>query len=53
MMEYWSDGKMVKESGTIKKCNRGIMGKQIRPLYPIFHSSNIPVFHEDPTWGLK
>jgi hypothetical protein len=34
---------MVKESGT--------MGKQLRPLYPIFHSSNIPVFHEDPIGG--
>jgi hypothetical protein len=42
---------MVKESETINKCNRGIMGKQLRPLYPIFHSSNIPVFHEDSIGG--
>jgi hypothetical protein len=42
---------MVKESETMEKWNRGIMGKQLKSLYPIFHSSNIPVFHEDPIGG--
>jgi hypothetical protein len=35
---------MVEEFGTMEKWNSGIMGKQLKPFNPIFHSSNIPIF---------
>jgi hypothetical protein len=54
---------MEREFGTMEKWNSGIMGKQLKPFNPIFHSSNtpifrlrfhcsnIPVFHIYPTGG--
>jgi hypothetical protein len=35
---------MEREFGTMEKWNSGIMGKELKPLNPIFHSSNIPIF---------
>jgi len=50
---------MVKEFGTMEKWKSGIMGKQLKPFNPIFHSSNIPIFRlrfhysNLPYWRLK
>jgi hypothetical protein len=35
----------------MEKWNGGMMRKQLKLANPIFHFSNIPVFHLDPSGG--
>jgi hypothetical protein len=35
----------------MEKWNGGIMEKQLKLSNPIFHSSNIPIFHLNPLGG--
>jgi len=42
MVGYWNNGKLEKESGTPRK-GSGFRG--VKPILPICHPSNIPVFN--------
>jgi hypothetical protein len=39
------NARIKNNSGILEKWNIGITGKQLKPLNPIFHFSNIPIFH--------
>jgi len=42
MVEYWNNGRLGKEPGSPRK-GPGFRG--LKPIIPIFHHSNIPVFN--------